>query len=151
MADIKELVMDMANSNVRFSAIIYLPILQASNPEILEEFDDVLYPSDTFSRNYLLNQWRGLEQLEIEEDKEYFAYELSQQCPYPYMVKIDIAIPFNFKLNDDKSFNYCNTSWGEYYERYLFANSIEDAAEQALKMADEVFERELKKAQDEYV
>lgn len=144
----RQLISDMWDSNVTFDTIIHIPTLLASSSErVSDQFQDFLRDAyEEWTNTLLLKQCPALESTlkEIRENDEieHHAGEVAQDfyraCgELEFLILLSIRIPFNFKFNQDGK--YCSNSLGNaFQQQWILAKNMVDAAEIAIKMAEEL-------------
>jgi hypothetical protein len=67
---------------------------------------------------------------------------------FEFLIQLHIAIPRNFSFSKDGKFQSCSIG-GHYLCQWIFASSMNNAAEQAIKLAEQFHDREENKARKE--
>ncbi|KQD15103.1 hypothetical protein APD05_01895 [Acinetobacter nosocomialis] len=155
----RQLISDMLDSNVTFDTILHIPTLLASSSEQVsdkfQEFLDDAY--EEWQSSLLLEQCPALKSTlkEIREnnDIKHYAGEVLQDfhraCgDFEFLIEIEIRIPFNFRF--DKDGKYQSNSLGGYFRvQWILAKNMVDAAQIAIKIAEELHSVEEAKARKE--
>lgn len=154
----RTLINDMWDGNVRFDSIMHIPTLIVSSSErVSDQFQDFLDDAyEEHQNSALLKQCPALESTlkEIRENDDIkdhageVAQDLYRDCDYEFLVKLEISIPYNFSFNEEGK--YLSNSLGGYYQmQWIFAKDMTEAAEIAIKRAEELWEKECEKANRE--
>lgn len=156
-----ELKSEMWNSNVRFATILHIPTLTASSHlTISEEFQRFL--DDAYSTNQkkrLLEQCPALSQVlqtideaDTRSDIEAWSLDIASDLSnavddFEFLIELEMREPHNFKFKDGKFFS-CSLG-GVFYMHWILAKNMVEAAQLAIKIADENWEKECEKAKRE--
>lgn len=151
----RELAEHMFDQQVKFEAILHVPTLSV-NDSVPEQFDDFLSSMDSKNADDLIEQHPQFKDL-IESFKEYtgrgwneeHAQQVSRVCSdFEFLVLIESAIPRNIEFNEEGKFQSCSIG-GYYRQDWIFATDMKHAAEQAIKIAEDVHAQAEKKARIE--
>lgn len=150
-----QLAEDMFNNNVHFSTILHVPTLNVAH-RVPEGFEEFLGDMDSKNAEDLVKQHPQLKQF-IDEVKEYSGSEWNEEHAtrlirhhnnFEFLINIHIAIPFNFKFNKEGEY-LSNSLGGRYRCQWIFATTMVDAANQAIRLAIDIHDIEEKKARKE--
>ncbi|KQD29390.1 MULTISPECIES: hypothetical protein [Acinetobacter] len=146
---------DMFNNNVHFNTILHVPTLNVAQ-NVPEGFEEFLGDMDSKNAEDLVEQHPQLKQF-IDEVKEYSGSEWNEEhatrlihhhSNFEFLINLHVAIPRNFKFTEDGKFLSCSIG-GHYRCQWIFAISMIDAAEQAIKLAEQIHSVEEDKARKE--
>lgn len=150
----RELAQEMWNSNVGFEAILHVPTLAVLKPsDEFKEFceschDGILQPLTEQCPAFA----HVLNMMQEDEDGEYddeHASNLSLYCSdFEFLVKTQTAIPTRFNFTDEGKFHSCSIG-GWYQTNWFFAKDMKHAAEQAIKCAEDIFNKKMLAAKAE--
>lgn len=152
----KNLISEMWDSNVTFDTIMHIPtLLASSSTRVSDQFQDFL--GDAYEESIssqLLKQCPTLESTlkEIRENQEIeqYAGEIIQDfhngCgDHEFLILLSTSIPYNFKFDPDGK--YCSNSLGgAFQQQWILAKNMIDAAETAIRIAEELHQTEEQKA-----
>jgi hypothetical protein len=147
----RELVEQMFDQNVRFETILHVPTLSVSH-SVPEQFEDFLSSLDCNAED-LISKHPKFKQL-IESFQEYtdrdwneeHAQQLALYCgDLEFLILIESSIPRNIEFDENGKFRSCSVG-GWYQQDWIFATDMKSAAEQAIKISEEIYEREEQKA-----
>jgi len=147
----RELVEQMFDQNVRFETILHVPTLSVSH-SVPEQFEDFLSSLDCNAED-LISKHPQFKQL-IESFQEYtdrdwneeHAQQLAHYCgDLEFLILIESSIPRNIEFDEKGKFRSCSVG-GWYQQDWIFATDMKSAAEQAIKISEEIYEREEQKA-----
>ena len=150
----RELAEQMFNQNVRFESILHVPTLSVSH-SVPEKFEDFLSSMDC-NADDLLEKHPQLKSL-IESILEYtdrdwneeHAQQLAHYCgDLEFLILVESSIPRNIGFDEKGEFQSCSIG-GWYQLDWIFATDMKSAAEQAIKISEEIYEREEQKARKE--
>lgn len=150
-----QLAEDMFNNNVHFSIILHVPTLNVAH-RVPEGFEEFLGDMDSKNAEYLVEQHPELKQF-INEVREYSGSEWNEEhatrlirhhINLEFLVNLHIAIPRNFKFTEDGEFLSCSIG-GHYRCQWIFATTMVDAANQAIRLAIDIHDIEEQKARKE--
>ncbi|MGQ0894504.1 hypothetical protein ACT4Y0_14955 [Acinetobacter baumannii] len=146
---------EMFNNNVVFSKILHVPTLNVGQ-KVSEDFEEFLWALDSQNADDLIEQHPKLEgfikNVQRNMSRGWFedhANDLANDhSDFEFLINLEIAIPFNFRFSEDGK--YLSNSLGGYSRlQWIFATSMQDAAEQAIKLAEEIHAEEEQKARIE--
>ena len=151
----RELTEQMFDQNVRFEAILHVPTLSVSH-SVPEQFEDFLSSLDC-NADDLLETHPQLHELIVSfldyTDRDWdgeHAQQLARYCgDLEFLVLVDSAIPRNIEFDEKGEFRSCSIG-GWYQQDWIFATDMKHAAEQAIKIAEDVHaqaEKEARKKQ----
>lgn len=154
-----KLVSDLWNANTTFETILHLPSLSASDPHNLsEKFIDFLSDAyDESTSSLLLKQCPALEPtlkwIRVQHDIEEYASDVLQDfnraCnELEFLILISTRKPYNFKFDQDGKYR-SNSLGGYFIQDWILAKNMIEAAEIAIKMAEEIHQEEEAKARKE--
>ncbi|OTG61212.1 hypothetical protein B9T36_02080 [Acinetobacter sp. ANC 4204] len=150
----RELAEQMFDQNVRFEAILHVPTLSVSH-SVPEKFEDFLSSMDCNAGD-LIEKHPQLKSL-IESILEYtdrdwneeHAQQLAFYCgDLEFLILVESSIPRNIEFDEKGEFRSCSIG-GWYQLDWIFATDMKGAAEQAIKISEEIYEREEQKARKE--
>lgn len=150
----RELAEQMFDKNVKFEAILHVPTLSVSD-SVPEQFEDFLSSLDC-NADALLETHPQLHELIVSfldyTDRDWYgehAQQLARYCgDLEFLVLIESAIPRNIEFNEEGKFRSCSIG-GYYQQDWIFATDMKHAAEQAIKISEEIHDREEQKARKE--
>ncbi len=146
---------EMFNNNVEFHTILHVPTLVVGQ-SVPEGFEEFLGDMDSRNAEDLVEQHPQLKQF-MDEIKEYSDSEWNEEHAtrlirhhpnFEFLISIHIAIPFNFKFNEEGRY-LSNSLGGRYRCQWIFATSMKDAADQAIKLSEMIHAEEEQKARIE--
>lgn len=150
----RELVEQMFDKNVKFEAILHVPTLSVSD-QVPKQFEDFLSSMDCNAADLIEKhpQFKKLIESFLEytdrDWNEEHAQQLAIYCgDLEFLILVDSSIPRNFEFNEKGEFRSCSIS-GWYQQDWIFATDMKHAAEQAIKIAEEVRAQAEKKARKE--
>lgn len=146
----RQLISDMWDSNVTIDTIMHIPTLLASSSErVSDQFQDFLGDAyEEWTSTLLLKQCPALESTlkEIRENDEIEQYareviqDFHRACgELEFLIRLSIRIPFDFRFNEDGKY-LSNSLGGSFQQQWILAKNMVDAAETAIKMAEELHE-----------
>lgn len=150
----RELAGQMFDSNIKFEAILHVPTLSVSD-SVPEQFEDFLSSLDC-NADDLISKHPQFKQL-IESFQKYtesdwngeHAQQLALYCgDLEFLILVESSIPRNIKFDEKGEFRSCSIG-GWYQQDWIFAIDMKDAAEQAIKISEEIYAREEQKARKE--
>lgn len=147
----RELAEQMFDQNVKFEAILHVPTLSVRD-SVPEQFEDFLSSMECNSEDLIAKhpQLKNLIESILEyTDRDWdgeHAQQLARYCgDLEFLVLVESAIPRNIEFNEEGKFRSC--SIGGYYQKdWIFATDMKHAAEQAVKISEEIHDREEQKA-----
>ena len=151
----RELAEQMFDKNVKFEAILHVPTLSVSD-SVPELFEDFLSSMDSKNADDLISKHPQFKEI-IESIKDYtdrmwneeHAQQLARYCgDLEFLVLIESAIPRNIEFDEKGEFRSCSIG-GYYQQDWIFATDMKHAAEQAIKISEEIHDREEQKARKE--
>lgn len=147
----RELTEQMFDQNVRFEAILHVPTLSVSH-SVPEQFEDFLSSMDCNADDLIKKhpQFKSLIESILEytdrDWNEEHAQQLARYCgDLEFLILVESAIPKNIELNEKGEFRSCSIG-GWYQQDWIFATDMKSAAEQAITISEEIYEREVQKA-----
>lgn len=155
----RNLIEDMFNSNVSFETIMHIPSLTASDSNnVSDQFEEFLGDAyEDWTSKSLVKQCPALEStlIQIRDNDQIiqFAGEVIQDfhraCDdLEFLILISIRIPFNFRFGQDGKY-HSNSLGGAFRQQWILAKDMVDAAEIAVKRAEELHQEEESKARKE--
>lgn len=155
----KNLIEEMYNSNVNFETIMHIPSLTASDSHnVSDQFTDFLDDAfEDWTSKSLLKQCPALEStlIQIRDNNEikHYAGEIIQDfyraCDdLEFLVLISIRIPYNFKFDQEGKYR-SNSLGGAFRQQWILAKNMIEAAEIAVKRAEDLHKEEELKARKE--
>ncbi|MFW2151884.1 hypothetical protein [Acinetobacter gyllenbergii] len=150
-----QLAEDMYNTNVQFQSILHVPTLNVGH-NVPEKFEEFLQDMDTQNADDLILQYPQLREF-IEGVREYSDKEWSGEhatnlirhySNFEFLIELYIAIPRNFRFNEKGEY-LSNSLGGHYRCQWIFATTMKDAAEQGIKLAEQIHAEEEAKARKE--
>lgn len=150
-----QLAEDMYNNNVYFDKILHVPTLNVAQ-RVPEGFEEFLGDMDSRNSEDLVKQHPKLkdfmdsvkEYTGREWNEEHATYLIRHHSNFEFLINLHIAIPRSFRFTEDGKFLSCSIG-GRYRCQWIFAISTKDAAEQAIKLAEQIFSEEEIKARKE--
>jgi len=145
----------MFDNNVEFNKILHIPTLSVGQ-KVPDYFEDFLGDMDSKNAEYLVERHPELKQF-INEVREYSDSEWNEEHAtrlirhhrnFEFLIQLHIAIPRDFGFCKDRKFLSCSIG-GHYIFQWIFASSMNNAAEQAIKLAEQLHDREEVKARKE--
>lgn len=150
----RELAEQMFYQNVKFEAILHVPTLSVSD-SVPEQFEDFLSSMECNSEDLIAKhpQLKNLIESILEyTDRDWdgeHAQQLARYCgDLEFLVLVESAIPRNIEFNEEGKFRSCSIG-GYYQQDWIFATDMKHAAEQAIKISEEIHDREEQKARKE--
>ncbi len=146
---------EMFNNNVVFRKILHVPTLNV-DLDVSEDFEEFLWDLESQNGEELKEQHPQLEgfinnvlrNLSREWAIDHASNLVADHSDFEFLINLEIAIPFNFRFSADGA--YQSNSLGRSYRcQWIFAKSMKDAAEQAIKLAEKLHAEEEKKARIE--
>ncbi len=146
---------EMFNNNVVFHKILHVPTLNVGL-NVSEDFEEFLWALETQNGDDLKEQHPQLEgfinnvlrNLSREWAIDHASNLVADHSDLEFLVNLEIAIPFNFRFSEDGK--YLSNSLGRSYRcQWILATSMKNAAEQAIKLAEELHAKEEQKARIE--
>lgn len=155
----RSLIEDMFNSNVTFETIMHIPSLTASDSQnVSDQFEEFLGDAyEDWTSKSLFKQCPALEStlIQIRDNDEImqFAGEVIQDfyraCDdLEFLILISIRIPYNFKFDQEGKYR-SNSLGGAFRQQWILAKNMIDAAEIAVKRAEDLHQEEESKARKE--
>lgn len=150
----RELAEQMFDQNVKFEAILHVPTLSVRD-SVPEQFEDFLSSMECNSKDLIAKhpQLKNLIESILEyTDRDWdgeHAQQLARYCgDLEFLVLVESAIPRNIEFNEEGKFRSCSIG-GYYQQDWIFATDMKHAAEQAIKISEEIHDREEQKARKE--
>ncbi|PPB90500.1 hypothetical protein [Acinetobacter baumannii] len=146
---------EMFDSNVEFNRILHVPTLNVGE-RVPEGFEEFLGDMDSKNAEDLVKQHPQLKQF-IDEVKEYSDSEWNEKHAtrlirhhnnFEFLIHLHVAIPRDFSFTEEGKFLSCSIG-GHYRCQWIFATSMKDAAEQAIKLAEQIHDQSEAKARKE--
>lgn len=150
-----QLAEDMYDNNTKFETILHIPTLNVSD-RVPEAFEDFLSSMDSKNAQDLIEAFPEqkwvLDLIIRENDREYNEEHACNITRYfkdfEFLVLLETAIPYNFKFNNKGEYT-SNSIGGRYYQDWIFAKNMQDAAEQAIQISEKIRAKEEQKARKE--
>lgn len=155
----RNLIEDMFNSNVTFEKILHIPSLTASDSQnVCDQFADFLDDAyEDWTSKSLFKQCPALEskliQIRDNDDIKHYAGEIIHDFYHAcdeleFLILISIRIPYNFKFDQEGKYR-SNSLGGAFRQQWILAKNMIDAAEIAVKRAEDLHQEEELKARKE--
>lgn len=154
----RELVTELWESGARFSKIMFIPALAASQDyHVSDDFQEFLEDAfESYQGARLLAQCPELKHvigiIEGSDSKEIqdWAHDIAQDIyqlsgEHKFLVLLSISIPCRFQFNDNGEFVSCSTG-GAYHQLWVLAKDMQEAARLAIAEAEQIFNTECQKA-----
>ncbi len=155
----RNLIEEIFNSNVIFEKILHVPSLTASDSHnVSDQFTDFLDDAyEDWTSKSLLKQCPALEStlawIKVEDDIREYAGDVIQDfyraCDdLEFLILISIRIPYNFKFDQEGKYR-SNSLGGAFRQQWILAKNMIDAADIAVKRAEDLHQEEELKARKE--
>lgn len=152
----KNLISEMWDNNVTFDTIMHIPtLLASSSTRVSDQFQDFLGDAyEEWTSSQLLKQCPALELTlkEIRENDQIDQYageviqDFNEACgDFEFLILLSTRIPYNFQFNEDGKYR-SNSLGGAFQQQWILAKNMINAAETAIKMAEELHQLEELKA-----
>lgn len=153
----ESLKMALHNHFCRMNTIIHLPTEEGHFSNQFKDFLDDVDPSSKDGR-YLLKQWPDLqfvyESIEsgtYRDNLEPIASDFSNNDKgFHFLIQLEMAIPHH-KFDMDGNCITTNYSWGCYQQHWVLAQSIQNAAGQAIELARQINREHEQKDRKEFL
>jgi hypothetical protein len=149
----RSLAEDMFNGNTQFETILHIPTLSVG-AYVPEAFEDFLGSMDCATDLIEAHpQFKGLfdsfQEYTDRDWNEEHASNFSRICTeFEFLVQVQSAIPRSFDLTESGEFRSCSIG-GHFALEWILAKDMKHAAEQAIQIAEQIFEKALQKARKE--
>lgn len=146
---------EMFNYSILFSKILHVPTLNVGE-KVSEDFEEFLWALDCQNADDLIEQHPRLEGFikNVQRNMSRGWFEdhandlVNDHSDFEFLINLEIAIPYNFRFTEDGK--YLSNSVGGYSRlQWIFATDMKDAAEQAIKLAENIHAEEELKARKE--
>lgn len=155
----RNLIEEMFNSNVTFEKILHIPSLTASDSHnVSDQFADFLDDAyEDWTSKSLFKQCPALEstliQIRDNDEIKHYAGEIIQDfyraCDdLEFLILISTRIPYNFKFDQEGKYR-SNSLGGAFRQQWILAKNMIEAAEIAVKRAEDLHQEEELKARKE--
>lgn len=150
-----QLAEDMYNANVHFNSILHVPTLNVAH-RVPEKFEDFLHDMDSTNGDDLIQQYPQLREFIVgvreysdkEWNEEHATNLIRNHSSFEFLIELYIAIPRNFIFNEKGEY-LSNSLGGHYRCQWIFVTTMKDAAEQGIKLAEQIHAEEEAKARKE--
>ncbi|ENU42979.1 hypothetical protein F985_03878 [Acinetobacter seifertii] len=146
---------EMFNYSILFSKILHVPTLNVGE-KVSDDFEEFLWALDCQNADDLIEQHPRLEGFikNVQRNMSRGWFEdhandlVNDHSDFEFLINLEIAIPYNFRFTEEGK--YLSNSVGGYSRlQWIFATDMKHAAEQAIKLAEEIHAEEELKARKE--